>query len=84
MPRTIKKISHDLMPLALANADTLLVVQNTLKKLEPYLQFNRPEALDCFNYCIAACQEMAISADLIKQYVLQVDAEADREGIAKE
>ncbi len=81
--RTIKKISHDLMPLAQANAETALLVQQALKNLEPYLQFNRQEALDCFNYCIAACEEMAVSADLVKKYVEEVDQEAEKASINK-
>lgn len=83
MARSIKKISHDMLPLALATAETSLLVQEALKRLESFIQFNQREAKDCFEFCIEACEKMAISADLMKQYVLEVDNEAESEGITK-
>ncbi len=84
MPRTIKKISHDLMPLSFATAETASIVWEALKKLETHLQFDKKEVKECYNMCLSACEKMTLSVHMLKDYVVSVDQEAEREGITKE
>ncbi len=84
MPRTIKKISHDLMPLSDASAETAALVCETLKKLAAYLEFDKKEVKECYNMCLKACEKMTISIQMVKKYVVDVDKEAEKEGITKD
>ena len=84
MTRNIKRISHDLLPLAEGNSELSELVLALLEGVNEHVSFDDPKAQKFFNECIVASQKMAISAKLIKKYVVELDQEAETLGIVKD
>lgn len=84
MARSNKQISHDLLPLSKAVSELSDSIAQLLAAVEPYAQFSDDKAAEYFSECNQASQDLAYSARLIRDYVLEVDAEADSEGITKD
>lgn len=84
MARSNKQISHDLLPLSRSVSELSVSIAQLLEAIEPYAQFSNNRAAEYFAECNEASQELAYSAQLIQDYVSEVDAEADQEGITKD
>lgn len=84
MARTIKKIAHDLSPLSDAVTELSSIISQLLNAVKSHTQFDDPKAKDYFDECTIASEKLAISAKLIRDYVHEVDNEADKEGISKD
>ena len=84
MARSTKQISHDLLPLSKAVSELSDSIAELLEAIEPYAQFNEDKAAQYFSECSQASQDLAYSARLIRDYVLEVDAESESEGITKD
>jgi tRNA uridine 5-carbamoylmethylation protein Kti12 len=83
MARTIKKIAHDLLPLSDAITQLSDIISQQLESLNNLVEFKDPRIKEYFQECINAQQKMAASARLVREYVIEVNQEADSEGIAK-
>ncbi|OGT30385.1 MAG: hypothetical protein A3E87_01490 [Gammaproteobacteria bacterium RIFCSPHIGHO2_12_FULL_35_23] len=83
MARSIKKIAHDLIPLSDAVTELSSIISQLLEAVKPYAQFENSKASQYFDECAKASQKLAISSKLIREYVQEVNNEADREGISK-
>lgn len=82
MARTIKQVTHDLKPV-IANIKDM---SEALNKLLPKLLGDAAEDTKKQNQvktCLNAIAALDQSANLARQYILEVDAEADQEGIEK-
>ena len=84
MVRTIKKVTHDLMPLSDAVTELSALISELLKAVEPHVRFENDKAAKYFDDSVKASGNLAVSAKLIKDYLHEVDGEADREGITKD
>ncbi len=84
MPRNIKRIAHDLIPLSDAATELSAIISELLNAIKPHVQFSDHKAAEYFQECAKASQNLAISTKLIKNYIQEVDDEADREGIVKD
>ena len=84
MARNLKQIAHDLIPLSDAATELSAVISELLSGVKPFAQFDNAKAAASFNDCTKAAQKLAISTKLIKEYVQQVNSEADRENIFKD
>ena len=83
MARNIKRIAHDLIPLADATTELSTVISELLSAIEPHIQFDDGKAESYFQECIEASQKLAISATLVRKYISDVNHEADSQGIFK-
>ena len=84
MARNIKRIAHDLIPLSDSVTELTSMISELLSAVESYTKFDNTKASNYFTECLRASKKLAISAKLIKEYVQQVNSEADREGILKD
>lgn len=84
MARSIKKIAHDLLPLSGAISELSSIVAQLLGAIRPAVEFNDPKVDGFFEESMEALDKLTLSANLIKKYILEVDEEADRDGIKKE
>ncbi|NNM59443.1 MAG: hypothetical protein HKM04_06460 [Legionellales bacterium] len=84
MARNIKRIAHDLIPLSDAVTELSTIISQLLDAIKPHAQFDDQNIIKYFDECVKASQKMALSSQLIKQYVHEVDKEADRERILKD
>lgn len=83
MPRNIKKIAHDLIPLSDAATELSAIICELLFAIKPNIQFNHHKAAQYFDECSEASKKLAVSTKLIKTYLQGINQEADREGIVK-
>lgn len=83
MPRNIKRIAHDLIPLSDAATELSSIISELLHAVKPHVQFDNHKAAEYFEECTKASQNLAISTKLIKSYIQEVNNEADKEGIVK-
>lgn len=83
MSRNIKRIAHDLSPLAEAATELSALISDLLVAVEPQISFNEEKTADFFYECINASKKLAISTKLIEEYVDSINEEADQEGIEK-
>jgi hypothetical protein len=84
MARNIKKIAHDLLPLSDAISELSAIISQLLNAIEAYASFDDDKAKKYFEECSNASEKMALSAKLVRDYVLEVNEEADKEGINKD
>ncbi|MCW5589335.1 MAG: hypothetical protein KIT27_06685 [Legionellales bacterium] len=84
MTRTIKKVAHDLLPLAEVISELSAIISQLLAAIEPQANFNDKASKQYFSECSQASQKLAISAKLIQDYIRELNFEADQEGILKE
>ena len=84
MARTIKRVSHDLLPLSEGNSELSSLIATLLDGIAKHVSFDDPKSKRFFDECIEASQKMAISAKLIRSYVIELDKEAENEGILKD
>lgn len=84
MTRNIKRIAHDLMPLSDAVTELSSIISQLLNAVKPHAKFDDIKASKYFDECTKASQKLAISAKLIRDYVEEVNEEADKEGILKD
>jgi hypothetical protein len=84
MARTTKRIAHDLIPLSDAVTELSSIISQLLNAIEPHATFDSQQTQQYFNECSKASEKLAISAKLIKEYVKEVNNEADKEGITKD
>lgn len=83
MTKNIKQIAHDLLPLSDATTELSGLITKLLEAVKPHATFDEAKAEQYFNECINASQKMTISAKLIREYVQETNAEADKAGIQK-
>ncbi len=81
MVRTIKRISHDLIPLSDAISELSSIISDLLSAVKPQAQFSSNKAFEYFNECVTASEKLALSARLVGVYLQEVDKEANRGGI---
>ena len=84
MVRTIKRISHDLIPLSDAVSELSLLVTGLLEAVQDQLVSENSKVKGYLEECTLASQNLALSAQLIKRYIVEVDEEADRNGITED
>ncbi len=84
MARTIKKIAHDLLPLSDVTSELSLLISQLLAAVKPHASLTDSKAAEYFDECAKAAQNLAVSAKLIREYIEEVNSEADSEGIVKE
>lgn len=84
MARSIKRIAHDLLPLSDAITELSSVISELLTVIKPHAQFNMDKAANYFDNCAHASEKLTTSAKLIRDYIQEVNAEADKEGISKD
>lgn len=84
MARTIKKVAHDLLPLSDAVTELGKIVSQLLHAIKQHATFDDEMTTHYFDQGIKALDKLAISADLIKTYLCEINDEADREKILKE
>lgn len=84
MARNIKKIAHDLNPLADAITELSILISQILAAIESSVNFDEAKTKKYFEDCSSASQKMALSAKLISKYVQEINREADNEGITKD
>ena len=84
MPRTIKRVSHDLLPLSKGNSELSALISKLLLGIESHISFDDPRAKSYFDKCLEATEKMMISARLIQEYVVSLDKEAEAENIPKD
>ncbi len=84
MVRTIKRVAHDLLPLSQGNSELSLLVNKLLSGIEKHVSFDDPRAKGYFEECLKASEKMAVSARLIREYVVNLDQEAEAENISKD
>lgn len=84
MPRNIKRIAHDLIPLSDVVTELSSIISQLLSAVRPHTQFDDPKASKYFDECTKASKKLADSAKLIREYIQKVNEEADREGITKD
>lgn len=83
MTKNIKQIAHDLLPLSDAITELSGLITELLEAVKPHSTFDEVKADQYFNECITASKKMTISAKLIREYVQETNAEADKAGIEK-
>lgn len=84
MARTIKRVSHDLLPLSLGNSELSDLVSKLLAGIKDHISFDDPRAKVYFDECLQATEKMTVSAYLIQKYVLELEQEANAENISKD
>ena len=84
MARSIKRIAHDLIPLSDAATELSNIITQLLNAIAPHTHFDNLTIDKYFKECLQASAKLATSSRLIKEYVHEVNEEADREGILKD
>lgn len=84
MARTIKKVSHDLVPLSDAITELASETLKLLNSMKVSGNFNNLKELSYFDDCVEASQMITSTSKLIRQYLHELEDEADREGILKD
>lgn len=84
MARNTKRIAHDLTPLCDAVTELSAIISQLLEAVKPHAKFDDAKASKYFDECTKASQKMAVSAKLIREYIQDINDEADREGIIKD
>ena len=83
MSRNIKRIAHDLLPLSGAISELSVIISQLLNAIETHTSFDDDKAKKYFEECLNASEKMALSAKLVRDYILEINEEADKEGINK-
>lgn len=84
MARTIKRIAHDLSPLSSAVNELGAIISELMDAIQNHIVFDDPKMKIYFDECRQASQKLALSANLINDYINEIHEEADREGIDKD
>lgn len=84
MAKTIKKVAHDLLPLSDAVTELGKIVAQLLHAIKQHATFDDDMTTHYFDQGIKALDKLAISADLIKTYLHELNEEADKDGIDKD
>lgn len=83
MAKNIKKVTHDLLSLADAVTERGKIVAQLLHAIKQHARFDDEMTTHYFDQGLKALDKLAISADLIKTYLHELDNEADKSGISK-
>lgn len=84
MARTIKKIAHDLSPLTDACAELSTIILEILGEIKLHAKFDDKKMFERLSECEEASRNLALSSGLIEKYIIDLNKEADREGIPKD
>ena len=84
MARNIKRIAHDLLPLSDAVTELSSIISQLLEAIQPHTSFDDPSASKYFEECTKASEKLALSSQLIRKCVQEINDEADNEGISKD
>ena len=84
MVRTVKKVAHDLLPLSDVVTELSTIVSQLLHAVKPHAQFDNVKAGRYFDECAEASDKLAISANLIKKYVHEINEEVDNNNSLKD
>lgn len=79
MTRTVKKIAHDLSPLSDVVSELSTLISELLTSINNHISFEDSNISSYFSECLQATQKLAISAQLIKHYIKDMNDEAASE-----